>query len=333
MTARRITHGVIRVAAPQPPLFLYSWRRETADRNVRFEDTRRDHDLWSLLCKNLRHTINFPFAKGESLCLLFIMVEAKRSDSVDRVGQDKVEDGSNVYTVSSEERSGHWERLTANHSKLGSEDVLRRSPAITECHKVSRVMGEATCARTECANAQGNDERQMGEIDGFYTRKDFHAEVGVPAIHDIKEAPLQIPRAVPMPTDSTPYTDGQPATMEQGNAMNPLGKLLAKVTLDAVDSQGKCLREMDIILERRSTWMILSGDRGSAGQTDFTMATLPPVSRVLGRISRDEQSPILGVRYLKIPDEQNPTKEGSGDDDTSLLDIRVTDSNVSGVTV
>jgi hypothetical protein len=63
------------------------------------------------------------------------------------------------------------------------------------------------------------------------------------------------------------------------------------------------------------------------------MATLPPVSRVLGRISRDEQSPILGVRYLKIPDEQNPTKEGSGDDDTSLLDIRVTDSNVSGVTV
>jgi hypothetical protein len=79
--------------------------------------------------------------------------------------------------------------------------------------------------------------------------------------------------------------------------------------------------------------MILSRDQGSAGQTNFTMATSPLFSRALGRISRDEQSPTLGVRYLKIPDEQSPTKEGSGDDDTSLLDIRVSGLNLSGVTV
>jgi hypothetical protein len=94
--------------------------------------------------------------------------------------------------------------------------------------------------------------------------------------------------------------------------------------------------------------MILSGNWGSAGQTDFTMVTSPPFFRELGRISRDETSPPTGVRYLsipdetkpnigvwylKIPDEQNPTKEGSGDDDTSLLDTRGFGSNVSGVNV
>jgi hypothetical protein len=171
------------------------------------------------------------------------MVEdAKRSDHVDRVGQDKVKDSSMVYTVSSKERLGHWERLLANHVEPGSEDLLGRSPEITECHNVSRVLGEATCTRNKRANAQGNDERQVGEIDRFYTRRDFHIEVGVPATHDTKEARLQVLQPVPIPTNSTLYMDGQlQATMEQRNAMNPLGKLLAKVTLDPVNSLGKCL--------------------------------------------------------------------------------------------
>jgi hypothetical protein len=41
-----------------------------------------------------------------------------------------------------------------------------------------------------------------------------------------------------MPDEFTPDTDGKlQATLEQGNAMNPLGKLLAKVTLDTVESR------------------------------------------------------------------------------------------------
>ena len=135
---------------------------------------RSDHDLWSLLCKNLRHVINFPFAKGEGLCLLFIMVEAKKSNSVDRGGLDKIEDSSRSYTASFGEMSGHRERIVANHVEPGSEmDLLGRSPKITECHDVPRVLGEATCARNERTTTQGNDDRLMGDIDRFLYQEGF----------------------------------------------------------------------------------------------------------------------------------------------------------------
>jgi hypothetical protein len=141
--------------------------------------------------------------------------------------------------------SGHRERIIANHVEPGSEmDLLGRSPKITECHDVPPVLGEAMCAQNERTTTQGNDDRLMGDIDWFYTRKDFHTEVGVPATHDTEEALLQVPRAVPMPDDFTLSMEGKlRAKMEQGNAINPLGKLLAKVTLDAVEAQGKRLRE------------------------------------------------------------------------------------------
>ena len=64
------------------------------------------------------------------MCLLFIMVEAKKSDSVNRGGLDEIKDSSRSYTASVEEMSGHRERIVANHVEPGSEmdllDVLPR---------------------------------------------------------------------------------------------------------------------------------------------------------------------------------------------------------------
>jgi hypothetical protein len=221
------------------------------------------------------------------------MVEAKKSDSVDRGGQDKIEDSSMGYTASFEERSGHRECIVANHMEPGSEmDLLGRSPKITECHDVSRVLGEATCAWNKRATTQGNDDRLMGEIDRFYTRKDFHTEVGVPVTHDTKEALLQVPRAVPMPDDSTLSMDGKLlAKMVQGNSMNPLGNRLAKVTLDAVESQGKCLREDGH--DARKTEYLDDFCQGTGGRQDKPISRWQHrlLSRALGRISRDEPSP------------------------------------------
>ena len=72
MTARRITYGVIRVTGWQLHSHPFSVQlvKETAGMQRQVEDTRRDHDLWSLLCKNLRHAINFPFAKGEVVFII-----------------------------------------------------------------------------------------------------------------------------------------------------------------------------------------------------------------------------------------------------------------------
>jgi hypothetical protein len=181
------------------------------------------------------------------------MVEAtKKADHVDHGGPDKIEDSSIVYTVSSEEKSGHGESTVADHVEPGSErDSLGRSPAITECHKVFRVQGEAAFTGRERATAQGNDDRQNGNVERYDIRKEFHTEVGVPVTHTTKEAQLQVTRAVPTPEECTHDTDGTlQATLGQGNAMNPLGKLLAQVTLDAVESPGKLGR---FILLRTTT--------------------------------------------------------------------------------
>lgn len=164
---------------------------------------------------------------------------AKKANLVNRGGQGEIEDSSMVYTASSEETSGHGESIVADHAENGSEtDSLGRSLMITECHKVFRVQGEAALAGRERAAAQGNEDRHIGEIERYDTRKAFHTEVGVPVTHATKEAQLQVLRAVPMPDEFTPNTDGKlQATLEQGNAMNPLGKLLAKVTLDTIESR------------------------------------------------------------------------------------------------
>jgi hypothetical protein len=170
------------------------------------------------------------------------MVDAtKKADHVDHGGQGEIEDSSTVYTVSSEETSGHGESPVANHAEPGSEmEALGLSPAITECHKVFRVQGEAAFVGRERAATQGNDDGQNGNVDRDDIRKEFRTEVGVPVTRNTKEAPLPVTRAVPLPEECTPDTEGKlQATLGQGNAMNPLGKLLAKVTLDAVESPGK----------------------------------------------------------------------------------------------
>ena len=75
-----------------------------------------------------------------------------------------------------------------------------------------------------------------------------------------------------MPDDFTLSMEGKlRAKMEQGNAINPLGKLLAKVTLDAVDAQGKCLREDG--LDAQKTEYLDDFCHGTGGRKD------KPISR------------------------------------------------------